>query len=747
VGLFSSKTKTTVGTTAVRVIPDDGLPNSIRTGLQKSLFDPAGGDIPGYIMEEFISSMGPKVERMYRYAEDHYTHGLPTGEYYTKTQGQPEAKTVIEALEGTTITFDYYRFGSPNSLHIAWSKLVTDYGFNHNTNQFGPLSVTKGTPVYLKDMYIAVPEDALTAIEADGLEQWGVSAKGGYTPERPVQVGDIQKIVPHTPIVLVPGDGVPYAVATYVWADGTNYLTEYINISLAGYVGDADYFHAKYYRSDSPIPKYWMYRAGSGLYPALDATFDDPPVVNGSYFPFIYFRYDKASVMTNTAAPEYVSSKKMMKILGMDYAQLGEGINENPDIGDVEQAMMVFAIPANTTNQLEQRYLYDFFLAQYNSIGPQYRVVAQADLAGLLANNYDLAKTTVVIQDEKFKMALHNRGIFKKRIAGKLGPIGTYTSGTTTIYEEIPYYDIIAEVMGSYFQDIPVHYYRKQISESIYEEISVHALQMVYHIYGEYTETANGTEPILLVPLDKLIIENYSAHDREVLYCRAMYFVFNSVVLTKVKWYQQEWFSVFMIAVAIVLTIVTYGAAWQTIAAAVAAGTMSIAALTVIIAMGVLKFLIVSLIVKLFIRVVGIEAAIIIALIAAAAGMYTAIQAGGLSGAPFAQNLLQLSTSIGSGVQDEIKSLMGDLLAEANEFSTFMEKQTETLEKAKDLLDVDSFLSPFTIFGESPDSYFNRTVHSGNIGVVGITAISSYVDIALTLPTLDQSLGGSDGIY
>ena len=48
---------------------------------------------------------------------------------------------------------------------------------------------------------------------------------------------------------------------------------------------------------------------------------------------------------------------------------------------------------------------------------------------------------------------------------------------------------------------------------------------------------------------------------------------------------------------------------------------------------------------------------------------------------------------------------------------------------------------------QSPTDYFNRTVHSGNIGVVAIDAVSSFVESSLTLPKLNDSLGMKEVKY
>ena len=47
---------------------------------------------------------------------------------------------------------------------------------------------------------------------------------------------------------------------------------------------------------------------------------------------------------------------------------------------------------------------------------------------------------------------------------------------------------------------------------------------------------------------------------------------------------------------------------------------------------------------------------------------------------------------------------------------------------------------PYVVLGESPAGYFNRTVHSGNIGAQSISMIRNYVDLSLQLPKPSDTL-------
>ena len=514
--------------------------------------------------------------------------------------------------------------------------------------------------------------------------------------------------------------------------------------TYSAHSAQADYFHARY--TVAGITKFWMYKAGEGTHPTLDDLYDIPAIA-GTYFPFAYFRYNKVSEVVDKTTQAYLTTRKLVKYLGMDYAVIAEGIEANPDIADVEQAMLIMAVPASTTNALERRYLFEYFDAMYTSQDNPYRTLTQAQIDARLRSNPDLAKTTIVIRDTRFKMALSNGGIFKKRVVGNIGEVGSHASGVTTIPVTT---EIITESVndggftytpGTRITNVTMHYYRQQLTKTLYDEIQVYNLEMVYHIFGEYTTTGDETDKILLIPLDRSITTEYSLPDREVLYSRALHFVFNSRVVTEVKWYQQEWFSLVLTIAAIVLTVVTYGAAWETIAASIAAGTMTIHALVVIIATGLLEYLAVTAAVQLFVKIVGVEAAFVVAIIAAAAGYYMGTKAGGLTGTPWAKDLLKLSTSISAGVQTKLQDMFSDLLGEAADFNEYVKEQTKLLEDANKLLETNNFLSPFVIFGESPTDYYNRTVHSGNIGIVAIDAVSSFVDARLTLPKLNDSLG------
>lgn len=733
-GLFSSKYVTQVGTSVSRVIEDDTIPQSVKTGTIKSILN--SGNLTDYVMEELVASIGVRAERMYAYAEDSYVHGLPSGEVYSSTQGRQQVEAVIEAIEGQQVLIEYSRFGPPNTLHIGWMRLVEQYGYNQGTNELGVLSVQKGFPVYLKDMVVVVPNNLANSFEAGSLDQWGTAASAGYTPERLASVGNLIDLAGPSPIFKSTTATVLQLQVTYVWEKpGVNVSTaptveqESLTIIPSGFDDEADYFHAKY--SFNGQTKYWMYRYNSGTYPTLDAVFVSGPVVSGEYFPFAYFRFNKQSVISNTTSPAYLTSKKMVKYLGMDYDVMANAIDENPDIADVEQAMLIMAVPAFSTDPIEARYLFEYFDTLHAAMGGTVSS-GLANISRLLSGDSE-PKNTIVIKDAQFKMALTNDGIYKKITAGSIGNVGTHNNSYTVETVQTPFVDPDTGNTSFVASTIKTHFYRRQISVGLYEEIAVRNLKLTYFVFENYTTIGDEIDDILLIPIDRTVSQNYSIGDREVLYARSLHFVFNSVVVTKVKWYQTGVFKVLLLIVAIAMAIYDGGA---TIGAYLSlTGTAAIVA-TVVIQLVVGQLLAVAF--KLFVKVFGADVATAFAILAIVYGGYQILQAGGVAGAPWAQALLELSSGL---QQAALASRFEDLLGEAAAFELFVEEQTTLLETSKELLENSTLLSPFVIFGESPEDFYNRTIHSGNIGVLGITAISSYVDIALTLPKLNDTVG------
>ena len=764
-GLFDSSYRTHVGTTVSRVVADSMIISSSKTGTIRTIFQK--GDLIDNIMETMVGNIGVRAERMYAYGKKSYPFGLPSSKLYSSADGNAVVTGVIRSQVGDSATLDYCHFGALNNLHVGWVNLFNSYGYNSISNELSILSTQKGTPVYLKDMVVVVQEASLAERTNGSLDQWGSAACGGYTPQR---LAGLRAFVVPTPFAVDPSAAGDYVLVTYVWEETTNVVVDgvtvqrknhkehFVKIQITGYDLEASYFQVKYLFNGKE--GYWLYKVGSGTHAEIDDFYSVDQESSGSFFPFGYLRYNKTSPASNPESAEYKASTKLMKYLGVDFTSVVDAIHENPGIADVEQAILMLAVPANTNNPIEQRYLFDFFSKLYLDAGgvgvgiggessQNRKDSIEASLISHLLGE-GLPKISLTIQDSRMKMALSCRAISKRKKAGSIGKIGSYASRYLIDNVTHSYSKIVLDAFGvptpaplveTWTVPVSTHVYQHQITDILYEEVQVYEMRMVYHVWGAYTTIGDETDAILMIPLDHAITEAYSIPDRELLYTRALHYVFNSRVVQEVKWYQSTWFQFVMVAAAVVITVVSMGGDGGSTLAAVVAGTMSITAFVTAVAIGIIKYAVTSAAFKLLADKIGAEAAFLVAIAAAIAGSYKAYQAGSIAGAPTARTLLEVSSNLVSGANASIKSSMIGLQNELDAFNTLAKEKSSLLEEANKLLEHSNVLSSLVIFGESPDDFYNRTVHAGNIGVVGIDSISSYVDIALTLPKLDETIG------
>lgn len=765
-GLFDSSYRTHVGTTVSRVVADSMVISSVKSGTINTIF--GKGDLINNIMETMVGNIGVRAERMYSYGKKSYPFGLPSSKLYSSADGESVVTGVIRSQVGASATLDYYHFGALNNLHVGWVTLCNSHGYNSKTNEIGSLSTQKGTSVYLKDMVVVVQEATLAERANGSLDQWGAAACGGYTPQR---IAALKQFAVPTPFAVDPLAAGDYILVSYVWHETANVVVDGVTIQrkilkessfsipVSGYDLESSYFQVKYVVNDKD--GYWLYKLGSGTYPEIDAIYSTDQTNTGSFFPFGYLRHNKTSPADDPQSAEFKASKKLMKYLGMDFSSTVDAIHENPGIADVEQAVLMLAVPANTSNSIEQRYLFDFFSKLYLDAGGIGVVIGGESLLNARSTSIEASriaylmgenppKVSLTIQDSRMKMALSCRAITKRKKAGSIGKVGSYASSYLIDNVTHSHSKIIMDEFGfpknsvvvdTWTVPVSTHVYQHQITDVLYEEVQVYEMRMTYYVYGAYTTTGDETSSILMIPLDHDITQAYTIPDRELLYTRSLHYVFNSRVIQEVKWYQSDWFQFFMVAAAVVVTVVSMGGDGGSTLAAVVAGTMSITAFVTAIAIGIIKYFATSIAFKLFADKVGVEFAFLVALAAALAGSYKAYQAGSIAGAPMAKNLLTLSTNLVSGVNASLKSSMISLQNELEAFNTMAKEKSSLLEEANKLLEPSNVLSSLVIFGESPDDFYNRTVHAGNIGVVGIDSISSYVDIALTLPKLDETIG------
>lgn len=738
-GLFSSKKKTTVHTSVMRVVDDDHLPQTVKSAMMKAVLGNTG-TIAEHLVESVMNGPALKLERMYKSAQTSYAYGLPHGSLITDIQGQEIVRQYLERQVGGHVILDYYHFAPINNMHVGWQKLVDDYGYVAGTNEVTKLSAQKGVTVYLHDMVAFYCDQTVAEAESGTLNSFGSPATAGYTPERTAQMlFGLNQYLQVTDYQLDHSSTVDYVRAQVVWWVGAVKFTDYLYLSLAGYDYEGDYYQVQYRRQDDlGHPLFYTYLNESKVNPELDKIFITQYDQLGSYFPWLYFRMDKqnlgASYLQTT--PAYKSSLKLAKMIDMDYQDLCDSVDKNPDIDDIEQAMLMLGVPANAETQVEKKYLFEYFSTLFASENESQLTIPDME-KGLTDYSFKTGRATL-IQDKLFKMTLAYSGLMKRKVAGKIGVKGFCESGIgqTTPSGPIP-------ISTNY------HYYRCQTSAVFYEEVLVVQPQMTYHIYGKYTFTASTGNAELLIPVDRAVTDLIPLTEREELYMRSLHMVFNSRIVTKTKWYQTGAFKVVMIVLAVVISIVTGGAGSFTMALATAAAA-GVSALAITVVTMLLETYLASYAFSLIAKELGPEYAMLIAVGAAMYGGMSAYEAGSFGASTTAQVMLKASTGLVKASSEQyVANLRTEYDHDLNEFKLFSDSATKELKDMQKLLQTQDLLNPFEFIGEvpllslgeQPDTYFQRTVHAGNIGVAGIDGISSYVEMSIKLPDMNQTIG------
>lgn len=761
--LFSTKYKTTVYAQAQRVIDKiEDLPNTMKDSTLESIL--TGEDLIDVTLRNYSRSLGVKAEAAYAYGNNGYVLGRPSGITKRESQADEAFAAVLEAMHPTgTLDLIYVHVCEPNSMHLAWMKLLANEGYNRTTNELVNRSTSR-YKAYLEDIDIYQPAALKAQYPTPSMDEWEWSTRAGYTPGRQTQTNtDKFNFIPNSGPIFTSAITKEYAKVIYSYKNpdaghpDQNYETTReiasFNIdTVAGLDMEADYYHAMY--TVDGVAHFFFYKIGDGLYPTLDVLYESE-IVTGSYFPRAYFRLLGIPLHLDKTNAIYRDMKKLLKKAGLNYDDLANAIHDNPDSKDVQTAALTFDVralwkkpveenePKVDQTQVELRYLYDFFLDLYGSNGiAGFTAVAADDIYHKYPPNMSMYRYHCEIKDVYLNTRIGFNGIYKKRVKGNIGPIGTYASEGRTVElsrvvqtqsedttrgEEILKYDRLS------------HVYKKQVSHAFYDEIEIISLVKMYQVGDNGWYYARGLDDALTIPLDYNIMKDYPLKDREKLYASSVQLTFTSKVVTEVKWYQQEWFLTIVEFVGFAMTFILMGSDggfFATIGAALTSASL-MSVVRIIINM-ILNRLIMMLATEILVKVLGLEGAIVLAVLALAASM-----AGfDVPGLPSAQTLSGLGNGLIKAANNQVAGMMRELQKEAADFASQVKMQEADVEGANALLEgPDNKLSPFIIFGETPSNYFGRTVHSGNIGVLALDSISTYVTSALKLPDVNDSLG------
>jgi len=347
-GLFSSKKVVTVNAATMHLIDASATPvkDAVLTAI---LMNHALVDT---IIETVVGGMGVKMRRAHKYAKEHYTLELPTGKT-TSVGGlsnatiAPYIVTDLSLPHNVNVTANLY---TPLSIGLVMLPfLMAERGYNPHTAAVSVLP--PGIPVHVDNKNI--PLETRVSVKNIDFSGNGLNAEIVY------------KIEVFTWTLIYDEERHPYQVED--WVEMPSYMESLPIPNLENIVFGEECLYAFYQKynlaGDTILPEIypWIYRTSTNLYPALHSGSNT--ATPDEFLPVVPIRYKNEDLTDASRAtdPLHITSKALLKKLGLDFEHLGSLVNENPNVADMDHAYVIFGVNLQTESKASLLYLSKFF--------------------------------------------------------------------------------------------------------------------------------------------------------------------------------------------------------------------------------------------------------------------------------------------------------------------------------------------------------------------------------------------------
>lgn len=486
-----------------------------------------------------------------------------------------------------------------------------------------------------------------------------------------------------------------------------------ISVPLVNYDIRSQKYYVGYKVGD--VFKTWFYDTADGTYPLLEGQEGE---TTSPFYPVVPIRYDNQDLCAESEqdTERYITSRRLLQLLNLDILDLATGINENPDIDEIDHAYFMMGVQLQADTESGCRYLGGFF---------EHIMQASPDNG--------TAPGGIHIKEGGLDMYIGWDKITTQYKTGRIGKKGFAKSAT----ELLP----VVETTEDSADDTPPREgfitYSVQVDDDIYREVTVYNPTHTNLIYsGKSVEThiedsMDEDNMNFIIPLHHAVVQDLPVRVRNELYYDSMHMVFYSYKLTKVKWYEQAWFASFLKIVGFVLMVMSFGTA-----------TSLSQALWALAEAAVYSYAF-----KLIVSAISPELALLVAIAMAAVGMYQGFKNNWAIEGTFAENLLQLSNGLNSGIQGHLGDAFKDLQAEIDAFSKNADEKMDALDAINKEFELTGILDPMEFIdsqplinlNESVTDYYQRTIHTGNVGTLAYDIIENYHSMMLELPKPEHS--------
>lgn len=517
------------------------------------------------------------------YGKNTFIDGLPTTNLRSEVIDKVAIKNILdsELASNTTIVsanlrtpykdeYVAYKLKTIYNSYTAWNNIlqkdvdglfytVTLSEYNFTTNNYDITIHVEANKhiVELTDTVITVVnKDATTdtvtqTVTVHRTEEFVLTPLNGdaIIPD-PSASSDVQTVTVYdVPIGSVVPSAV-YGVETMNTSISSEYLPEILSLVSFPLIR---YFVVKYYINMGE-EEYWIYDPTTNLYPSINAA--SSYITELDMLPVVKLRGDATSITSDKTSVRYKESAAILKYIGIDVDNMISSIEENPDIANIEDAFIHFAIDPNDQDNTVQKVVYQMFDYLYYQTS-----LVQEDATYLMT-----------FTEQEYNIAVSWKTQQRTIHSGVIGSVGSYKSAI--VMETV---NIDAGEYGTVTQE-PTLYSRYQINSSSYIEYKITGLVSMTFIKragltGLVAKDVTMTGFVL--PISKYFVDSLSPNEQMVLFRKALRLAIYSAQITHLEWYETSEFAIVLQIVAIAIAIFSLGTASSLSAALWTLATMA----------------------------------------------------------------------------------------------------------------------------------------------------------------------------
>lgn len=543
-------------------------------------------------------------------------------------------------------------------------------------------------------------------------------------------------------------------------------------------------------------PKIFIYGYLTGN-SVLDAMFADV-APQGIFFPPIPVRINNMDVKDEWSPALYEAGRKAFRrATGGKLDDIRKSVNDNEQLEDIDYAYVAFGVSLNVKENACKKYIYNFFhhlmlnsenaQAEYDNFKAdwaaakasheawaQWREDFILDLATLAEEPTRLSypvtpKQSIHLRSDRdtdlhYQISIDWNYIVQNTGTGLYDP--SLSTGkfmfTTTIVDEFSeaYWGENADgVMELKYAETAYSGVVKlvwQIDENTWSSLSIVGLTHSNYVYNDkwvetkgYVAINDPDESGFIIPLHEDIYKAMSIKDSTQMSTACCFIIFNSYTEVKEKWYQTSGFRVFMLIIAVVVSIFNAPAG-----VGIAMATMSVQAIVMIIIQAfinaVINMMIAMILAELFTiaatalfgdkvgRIVGSVAAVVAMAYVGSATGTSNFDINTLTTAP---NLLMLTQVTLDAYSQYIVSQANKTMVEMNEYAkeasatlkTIQDKYAEDFGSNGFILDPLALVDSAKVFYETSETFLQRTTMTGvDIVETSLDVIHNFVEITMS---------------